>query len=115
VIVARDRIGATIDAVLPRLDAASITAFARRAQLKFHVLPAPGLPKPEASEHHSQKRKCLPRASKGMDAAFPWRRDQEPAELPLVATHRRSPIDGLDARSVGHGRRRARPYQQALR
>jgi transposase-like protein len=74
VIVARDRTGATIDAVLPRLDAASITAamgqviarsaalccdggaaitaFARRAQLKFHVLPAPGLPKPEAPDHH---------------------------------------------------------------
>jgi transposase-like protein len=74
VIVARDRTGATTDAVLPRLDAASITgalgqviarsavlccdggsaikAFARRSQLKFHVLPAPGVPKPEAPEHH---------------------------------------------------------------
>ena len=60
VIVARDRTGATIDAVLTRLDAASITAalgqvitrpaelccdgaaitaFARRARGKFHVLP----------------------------------------------------------------------------
>ena len=74
VIVARDRTGATIDAVLPRLDAASmiaalgniitrpaelccdggpaITAFARRARIKFHVLPAPGLPKPEAPDIH---------------------------------------------------------------
>src|SRR5271157_5873926 len=74
VIVARDRTGATIDAVLPRLDAASITAalgqvitrpaelccdggaaitaFARRARLTFHVLPAPGNPKPEAPELH---------------------------------------------------------------
>ena len=65
VIVARDRTGATIDAVLPHLDAASITAalghvmtrpaelccdggsaitaFARRARVKFHVLPAPGI------------------------------------------------------------------------
>lgn len=63
VIVARDRTGATADAVLPRLDAASmiaalgntiakpaelccdggsaITAFARRARIKFHILPAP--------------------------------------------------------------------------
>ena len=70
VIVARDRTGATIDAVLPRLDAANITAalgqvitqpaelcwdggaaitaFARRAKVKFHALPAPGAPKPEA-------------------------------------------------------------------
>src|SRR5450759_129017 len=70
VIVARDRTGATLDAVLPRLDAASmtaalgntitrpaelccdggsaITAFARRARIKFHVLPAPGLAQPEA-------------------------------------------------------------------
>ena len=74
VIVARDRTGATIDAVLPRLDAASmiaalgniiarpaelccdggsaITAFARRARIKFHALPAPGLPKPEAPDIH---------------------------------------------------------------
>jgi transposase-like protein len=74
VMVARDRGGATIDAVLPRLDAASIakalggvitrpaelccdggsaiTAFARRARLTFHVLPAPGIPKPEAPDLH---------------------------------------------------------------
>ena len=74
VIVARDRSGATIDAVLPRLDAASmtaalgqaitngvelccdggmaITAFARRARVKFHVLPAPGAPKPDAPQFH---------------------------------------------------------------
>ena len=71
VIVARDRTGATIDAVLPRLDAASITAAlgqpasgtvlrwrcgdhrirsARR--VKFHVLPEPGTPKPEAPDLH---------------------------------------------------------------
>jgi transposase-like protein len=74
VIVARDRTGATMDAVLPRLDAVSmtaalgntitrpaelccdggsaITAFARRARIKFHILPAPGLPKPEAPDIH---------------------------------------------------------------
>ena len=74
VMVARDRSGATVDAVLPRLDAVSIakalggvitrpaelccdggsaiTAFARRARLSFHVLPAPGTPKPEAPEFH---------------------------------------------------------------
>ena len=74
VIVARDRGGATLDAVLPRLDAKSlqeafgdriapgtdfccdggsaITAFARRARLNVHVLPAPGVPKPEEPEFH---------------------------------------------------------------
>src|SRR5271167_1906610 len=74
VIVARDRTGATLDAVLPRLDAVSltaalggvmapstdfccdggsaITAFARRAKLNIHVLPAPGNPQPEAPEYH---------------------------------------------------------------
>ena len=74
VIVARDRTGATLDAVLPKLDAASltaalggviapstdfccdggsaITAFARRAKLNIPVLPAPGNPRPEAPEHH---------------------------------------------------------------
>jgi len=74
VVVARDRSGATFDAVLPCLDVASlkqafgerippstdfccdggaaITAFARRAKLKIHVLPAPGNPKPEQPEFH---------------------------------------------------------------
>ena len=72
--VARDRAGATIDGVLPRLDAASIAAvlgpvigkpvelccdggtaikaFARRAGITFHVLPAPGIPRPEAPGLH---------------------------------------------------------------
>jgi len=74
VVVARDRSGATFDAVLSRLDAASlkeafgerippstdfccdggsaITAFAKRARFKVHVLPAPGNPKPEESQFH---------------------------------------------------------------
>jgi transposase-like protein len=74
VIVARDRDGATIDGVLPRLDATSITAvlgpvikksaelccdggtaikaFARRAGVTFHVLTAPGMPRPEAPDLH---------------------------------------------------------------
>ena len=74
VIVARDRTGATLDAVLPKLDAASltaalggviapstdfccdggsaITAFARQAKLTVHVLAAPGNPRPEAPDLH---------------------------------------------------------------
>ena len=74
VLVARDRSGATIDAVLPRLDAksikialgdtvvgagelccdggAAIKAFARQAKLRCHVLPAPGGPRPDAPNLH---------------------------------------------------------------
>lgn len=74
VLVARDRSGATIDAVLPHLDIASMTAvlgqvitrgselccdggkaisgFARRARIKTHVLPAPGAPLPGAPQFH---------------------------------------------------------------
>lgn len=74
VIVARDRSGATIDAVLPKLDRASITAalggvvtpanqfccdggkaivaFARKAGIPHHVLPAPGKPRPDAPDLH---------------------------------------------------------------
>jgi transposase-like protein len=68
VIVARDRQGATTDAVLPKLNRVSITAalggtitsanefccdggsaivaFARKASIPTHILPAPGKPKP---------------------------------------------------------------------
>lgn len=74
VIVARDRNGATVDAVLPRLDIASMTAalgnviasgaelccdggkaicgFAQRARIKTHVLAAPGAPKRGAPQFH---------------------------------------------------------------
>lgn len=74
VIVARDRQGATTDAVLPTLNRASIAAalggvvtsanafccdgggaivaFARRAGLVAHVLPRPGKPTPSAPDFH---------------------------------------------------------------
>lgn len=74
VIVARDRHGATTDAVLPRLNRASIAAalegvvtpanafccdgggtivaFARRAGIAAHVLPRPGKPDPLAPDFH---------------------------------------------------------------
>jgi len=74
VIVARDRDGATTDAVLPKLDRASITtalggvvtpdnefccdggtaivAFARRAGIAAHVLPKPGKPSRQAPDYH---------------------------------------------------------------
>jgi transposase-like protein len=74
VIVARDRTGATTDAVLPKLDRASIAAalggvvtpanefccdggtaivaFARRAGIAAHVLPKPGKPTHQAPDYH---------------------------------------------------------------
>jgi transposase-like protein len=74
IVVARDRSGATTDAVLPRLDIASMTGalghvittgavlccdggkaisgFARRARVKTHMLDAPGNPKPDAPQFH---------------------------------------------------------------
>lgn len=111
VMVARDRSGATIDAVLPRLDAASImaalgnvvtrpaelccdggtaiTAFARRARVKFHALPAPGIPKPEAPElhinnvnaYHGRLKEWMRRfhgvATKNLPSYLSWRRTIE--------------------------------------
>jgi transposase-like protein len=74
VIVARDREGATIDAVLPRLNRRSIAAalngvvtpanefccdggtaivaFARQAGIAAHILPMPGKPNPKAPDFH---------------------------------------------------------------
>ena len=74
VLVARDRSGATTDAVLPKLNRTSITAalggvvtpdnqlccdggkaivgFARKALIPCHILPSPGGPKPEAPNLH---------------------------------------------------------------
>lgn len=111
VMVARDRDGATIDAVLPRLDAASITtvlggvitrpaelccdggsaitAFARRAGLTFHVLPAPGIPQPGApalhinnvNAYHGRLKEWMRRfhgvATKNLPNYLSWRRTIE--------------------------------------
>ena len=74
VLVARDRTGATTDAVLPKLNKASIVAaldgvvtpanqlccdggkaivgFARKAKIHCHILPSPGGPRPEAPTLH---------------------------------------------------------------
>src|SRR5208282_2803170 len=74
VLVARDRGGATTDAVLPKLNRVSITAalggivtsanefccdggtaivaFARRAGIPTHILPMPGKPNPQAPDFH---------------------------------------------------------------
>jgi hypothetical protein len=74
VIVARDRQGATTDAVLPRLTRVAVTAalggivtpanefccdggsaivaFARKAGIPTHILPVPGKPNPQAPDFH---------------------------------------------------------------
>ena len=74
VLVARDRKGATFDAVLPQDDSASIAAvltgvvtaenhligdggkplaaFARKAKIPFHAVPSPGKPTPQAPHLH---------------------------------------------------------------
>ena len=74
VLVARDRRGATFDAVLPQVDSVSvasalagvvtsgnhlvsdggraIAAFARKAGIPFHAVPSPGKPAPEAPHLH---------------------------------------------------------------
>ncbi len=74
ILVARDREGATTDAVLPNVDRAAIAAalhgvvtpanrfvcdggkaivaFARRANIPVHIVPAPGKPRPEAPDLH---------------------------------------------------------------
>lgn len=137
VMVARDRTGATIDAVLPRLDAASITAvlgpvitrpsefccdggsaitaFARRAGLKFHVLPAPGLPRPDApafhinnvNAYHGRLKEWMRRfhgvATENLPGYLSWRRTIEalgPASTP----------DAWIMAAAGLG-----PYQQNLK
>ena len=136
VIVARDRSGATFDAVLPRLDAASlqealgdriapstdfccdggkaITAYARRAKLALHVLPAPGNPDPSeprfhinnVNAYHSRLKEWMRRfhgvATENLPNYLSWRRTLE--ALPKTAS-----VDRWIMAAVGLG-----PYQQNL-
>jgi transposase-like protein len=137
VMVARDRDGATIDGVLPRLDAASITAvlgpvikksaelccdggtaikaFARRAGVTFHVLPAPGSPRPEAPDlhinnvnaYHGRLKEWMRRfhgvATANLPSYLSWRRTIE-------ALGTGSTPDAWIMGAAGLG-----PYQQGLR
>ena len=111
VLVARDRKGATFDAVLPQVDGASIgaalagvvtpgnhligdggkaiAAFARRAGIPFHAVPAPGKPTPEAphlhinnvNAYHGRLKQWLSRfngvATKNLPNYLGWRRALE--------------------------------------
>ena len=53
-----------------------------------------------------QQRERLPRPAEGVDAALPWRRHQEPAELSELAANDRGPLKKLDPGRLDHGRRR---------
>lgn len=111
VIVARDREGSTTDAVLPRLNRVSIAAalgavvtpsnqfccdggnaivaFARRAGIPTHILPAPGKPSPQApgfhinnvNAYHGRLKEWLRRfhgvATKNLPNYLGWRRTLE--------------------------------------
>lgn len=137
VVVARDRDGATIDAVLPRLDAASIAAvlgpvirksaefccdggtaikaFARRAGLAFHVLPAPGIPRPEAPDLHINNVNAYHGRLKEWMRRF---HGVATANLPSYLSWRRT-IEALDTASTPNawimGAAGLGPYQQGLR
>jgi hypothetical protein len=91
VLVARDRKGATFDAVLPQDDNASIAAvltgvvtpanhlvgdggkplaaFARRAKIPFHAVPSPGKPTPEAPHLHINNVNAYPNGSAASTAS----------------------------------------------
>jgi ISXO2-like transposase domain len=111
VLVARDRKGATFDAVLSQVDSASIgaalasvitpgnhlvgdggkaiAAFARKAGIPFHAVPAPGKPTPEAphlhinnvNAYHGRLKQWLNRfngvATKNLPNYLGWRRALE--------------------------------------
>src|ERR1700748_3751308 len=42
---------------------------------------------PESARFPHQQRQCLPQPPQGMAAPLPWRRDEEPAQLPWLAPH----------------------------
>src|SRR5271165_5884820 len=134
VIVARDRQGATTDAVLPKLNRVSITAalggavtsanefccdggsaivaFARKARIPTHILPAPGKPSPQAPDfhinnvnaYHSRFKGWMRRfhgvATKNLSNYLGWRRTLE-ALGPTVTP------DDMILGAIGLG-----PYQQ---
>jgi transposase-like protein len=136
VLVARDRKGATFDAVLPHDDGASIAAaltgvvtsgnhlvgdggkplaaFARRAGIPFHAVPAPGKPTPEAphlhinnvNAYHGRLKQWLNRfngvATKNLPSYLGWRRA-------LEAWGQQVDPPNWIAGAIGNG-----PYQQIM-
>ena len=137
VIVARDRHGASTDAVLPKLNRMSIAAalggivtpanefgcdggnaivaFARKAAIPTHILPAPGKPNPQAPDFHinnvnachGRLKEWLRRfhgvATKNLPNYLGWRRT-------LEALGQHATTDALILGAIGLG-----PYQQNTR
>ena len=123
---ARDRTGATIDAILPHLDAASIkaalgqfitrpaelccdggsaiTAFARHARIKFHILPAPSLHINNVNAYHGRLKEWMRRfhgaATNHLPNYLSWRR-------PIEALSTASAPEAWIIGAAGLG-----PYQQ---
>ena len=134
--MARDRSGATIDGVLPCLDAASIAAvlgpvveksaqfccdggtaikaFARRTGVAVHVLPAPGIPRPEAPDLHINNINAYHGRLKEWMRRF---HGVATANLPHYLSWRRT-IEALGDRSTPEawirGAAGLGPYQQVL-
>src|ERR1700731_821076 len=134
VLVARDRKGASLDADLPQVDGASveaalsglvtpgnhligdggkaIAAFARKAGIPFHAVPAPGKPTPEAphlhinnvNAYHGRLKQWLSRfngvATKNLPNYLGWRR------APEARGHQLAPQTWIKG-AIGNG-----PYQR---
>ena len=128
VLVARDRSGATFDAVLPRLDIASMTAVLgqvitrgsetvlRRRPGDRRICPArwdqdaragrPRRANARCTAVPHQQRQRLPQPPEGMDAPLPRRRHRQPAQLPQLATNHRSFLKHSNRRRMDQSRRR---------
>ena len=112
ILVARDRNGATFDAILAQVDGASVSlalagivtpgnhligdggkaiaTFARRAGIAFHTVPSPGKPVPRGAAPAHQHRQRLSPPSQAMAQPLQRRRHQEPAQLSRLAARSRS-------------------------
>ena len=139
ILVARDRNGATFDAILAQVDGASVSlalagivtpgnhligdggkaiaTFARRAGIAFHTVPSPGKPVPRGAAPAHQHRQRLSRPSQAMAQPLQRRRHQEPAQLSRLAARSRSL--GRQTRSAKLDQRRYRkraiPTDNAIR
>jgi transposase-like protein len=107
VLIARDRTGATLDGVLPKLDRVSVTAvlggvvttanriccdggkaiaaFARVGGIPYHVLPKPDGPQPGGARSAYQQRQRLPQPAQAMAPSFQWRGNEKPVPLSRLA------------------------------
>ena len=136
ILVARDRKGATFDAVLPQVDSATvgaalagvvtrdnhligdggraIAAFARRAGITpLHAVPAPGKTDPRGASPAHQQRQRLPRPPQAVAQPLQRRRHQEPAQLSRLAARPRSLGRPTRPANLDQRRYRKRPIPTA--